>query len=140
MKEISPVLRVDTEVVSLLRAIEKYFGGNAEYEKGKGMSFMHYMQTFHPKAYLYPIVRACGGSRHDVGTKGAIPALVNTPYYLEFLIWRLNTGADGILETNLSTLLEFTEVQRFVNNLYYCCSSDQMAWWKNSGKKDDLLQ
>ena len=75
------------------------------------MTFMHYMQTFHPKVYLYPIARACGGSRQDVGTEGAIPALMNTPYYLGFLNWRLNTGADGILEKKLSTLLGSTEVQ-----------------------------
>ena len=67
-----------TGIVALLRTIETCFGGNAEYEKGKDMPFMHYMQTFHPEAYLYPIARACGGSRQDVGTEGAIPALMNT--------------------------------------------------------------
>ena len=36
---------------------------------------------------------------------------MNTPYYLEFLNWQMNTGADGILEKKLSTLLESTEVQ-----------------------------
>ena len=86
LREISPVLRVMTEVTALLRAIEKkYFGGNADYAKGKGASFYHWMRTFHPEAYLYPEARACGGNRQDIGTEGAIPALMNTPYYLEFL-------------------------------------------------------
>ena len=75
------------------------------------MSLMHYMQNFHSKAYLYPIVRACGGSRQDVGTKDAIPALMNSPYYLEFLNRRMNPGADRILKKKLSTFLESTEVQ-----------------------------
>ena len=51
------------------------------------MSFMH-LQTFHPTDYhYYPIARACGESRQDAGTEGAIPALMNTPYYSEFLNW-----------------------------------------------------
>ena len=64
--------------VELSKEQTKKFGGNAECENGKGMSVMHYMQTFHQKAYLYPIARACGGSRQDVETEGAIPALMNT--------------------------------------------------------------
>ena len=44
---------------SILRAIEKYFGGTANYAKGKGSLFMDYMRRYHPTAYLYSISRAC---------------------------------------------------------------------------------
>ena len=105
LKEISPFLRVDTEVTSLLRAIEKYFGGNADYAEGSGSSFIYYMQTYHPGAYIYPVARANRGNRQDIGTEGAIPVLMNLPHYLEFLNIKLSTKADGILERNLATLL-----------------------------------
>ena len=70
LKEISPFLRVNTEVTSLLRAVEKYSGGNADYAKGSGSTFDHYMRTYHPTAYLYPVARANGGHRQDIGTEG----------------------------------------------------------------------
>jgi hypothetical protein len=49
LKDISPVLRVATEVTVLIHAIKTYFDGNAGYAKGKGASFYHWMRTFHPE-------------------------------------------------------------------------------------------
>ena len=63
LEEIHFTLRITLDVVDLLRAIEKYFGGNANYAKGKGSMFMNWMGTWHPKAFLYGVSRACGGSR-----------------------------------------------------------------------------
>ena len=71
-----------TDVFSLFIAIEKYFGGKANYAKGKGSMFMDYMARYHHRAYLYPVSRACGGSRQDLGVEGAVAVLMNVPYYL----------------------------------------------------------
>ena len=43
LEEIHFSLRVTTDVMQLLRAVEKYFGGNANYAKGKGQEFMAWM-------------------------------------------------------------------------------------------------
>ena len=60
-------LRVSTDVIDLLRAIEKYFGLVANYAKGKGKQFMVWMKKKHPGAYLYAVAQVCGGSRQDLG-------------------------------------------------------------------------
>lgn len=44
LEEIHFTLRITLDVVDLLRAIEKYFGGNANYAKGKGSMFMNWMR------------------------------------------------------------------------------------------------
>ena len=62
---------------------------------------MEYMCHCQPTAYLYPVSRDCGKSRQDIGVEGAVAVLMNTPHYLEFLIWRMSCGGDGILETNV---------------------------------------
>ena len=140
LEEISPVLRVTTEIDSLLIAIEKYFGGNANYAKGKGAEFEHYMNTYHPGAYLYPVARACGGSRQDISTEGAVPVLMNLPYYLEFLNWRLSMKADGILERNLQTLLESVEVVGMLRVLSTIHTSIVMPMRWLSGNAQDLAE
>ena len=111
LNEISPFLRVTTEVVSLLIALEKYFAETANYAKGRGSCFYHYMITYHPNAYVYPVARATGGNRQDIGVEGAL-AIMNIPYYLEFLNWRLSCGGktESILEKNLFILLQSVEV------------------------------
>ena len=87
-----------TDIGNLICAIEKYFGGTANYAKGKVSMFMDYMCRYHPTAYLYPVSRACGGSRQDIGVEVAVSVIMNIPYYLEFLIWIMSCGGDGILE------------------------------------------
>ena len=44
LEEIHFTLRITTDVNSLLRAIEKYFGATANYGKGKGSMFIEYMR------------------------------------------------------------------------------------------------
>ena len=111
LEEIHFSLRVTTDVMQLLRAVEKYFGGNANYPKGKGQEFMAWMRHKYRLSYLYPVCRACGGSRQDIGVEGAVAVLMNVPYYLEFLIWRFKCGhKDGILERNLFMLLTSVEM------------------------------
>ena len=43
LEEIHYSLRITLDVMDLLRAIEKYFGGNTNYEKGKGALLMNWM-------------------------------------------------------------------------------------------------
>ena len=88
------------------------------------------MKRYHPTAYLFAVSRACGGSRQDIGVEGAVAVLMNTPYYLEFLIWRMRCGhTDGILERNLYMLLRsvemisFLRVVRLFDPEEKCCSS-----------------
>ena len=101
-------------MINLLQAVEKYVGGEANYAKGKGAVFEHWMRRYHPTAYLFVVSRACGGSRQDIGVEGAVAVLMNTPYYLEFLIWRMRCGhTDGILERNLFMLLRSVEMISF---------------------------
>ena len=103
-------LCVTTDIDNLLRAIEKYFGTTANYAKGKGSMFLDYIRRFHAMAHLYPILRACGGSRQDIGVEGACAVLMNIPQYLDFLVWRMGAGGDGILEKNLYTILRSVEM------------------------------
>ena len=56
----------------------------------------------HPGIYLYALARACGGTRQDGDTEGAIPVLMNLPIYLQFIAWRYQCGGgDGILEKSV---------------------------------------
>ena len=107
-----PILRMSTEIEDLLRCIEKEFGLTANYAKGHGSMFEQWMRVYHPTSYLYPILRACGGSRQDLGVEGAPAVLMNLPYYLQFLHWRLSIsiGSDSILQRKLFSVLRSTEM------------------------------
>ena len=98
LEEIHYSLRVTTDIGNLLSAIEKYFGGATNYAKGKGYMLMDYMCLYHPTSYLYTMSQVCGGSRQDIGVVGVVAVLINIPHYLQFLIWRMRYGGDGILE------------------------------------------
>ena len=111
-------LRITTNIINLLRAVERYFGGNANYTKGKGAEFMNCMNRYHPTAYLYAVSWACGRSCQGIGVEGAITVLMNVPYYLEFIIWRMRCGhGDGILERNLFILLRSVNTIAFLRVL-----------------------
>jgi len=75
LDEIHFSLRITLDVIDLLRTVEKYFGGNANYAKGKGSMFMNWMETWHPEAFLFGVARACGSSRKDIGVEGALAVL-----------------------------------------------------------------
>ena len=59
---------------------------------------------------MWPAVRATGGNRFDIGGMGACSVLMNLPYYLEFLVWRMICGGDGILEKSIYLRLRSMEV------------------------------
>ena len=103
LEDIPSLYRVCADIEDLLRCIEKEFGKTANYAKGHGSMFEEWMRIHHTGAYLYPISRACGGARQDIGVEGAIAVLMNLPYYLEFLHWRLSCGlkSDAILQRKL---------------------------------------
>ena len=67
------------------------------------------MHSYHPKAYLYPIVRACGGSHQDFCVKGAPAVLMYAPNYVKFLNWCLSIGGKGDLGT-VVVMLQSLEV------------------------------
>ena len=98
LEEIHYSLRVTTDIGNLFRTIKKYFGGTANYAKGKGSMFMDYMRHYHPTSYLYPVSQSCGGSRQDLGVEGAVAVIMNIPHELEFLIWRMSCGGEDILK------------------------------------------
>ena len=103
---------MSTEIDDLLCYMEKDFGFTANDAKGHGFIFENWMQTYHPTAYLFPIIQACGGPRQDLGVESAPAVLMSLPYYLQFLHWRLSIGisSNGILQQKLFTLLHSTEV------------------------------
>ena len=107
LKEFPSVLRMSTEIEDLLRCIEKLFAETAQYAKGAGAMFTEWMRAFHVGVYLYPIVRALGGNRQDMGIEGAPAVLMNLKYYFEFLNWRLSsrTSSDNILIRKLYAML-----------------------------------
>ena len=108
-------LRITTNIINLLRAVERYFGGNDNYSKGKGAEFTNWMNRIHPTAYLYAVSWACGGSRKDIGVEGSIAVLMNVPYYLDFLIWRMRCGhGDFSIERNLFMLLRSSKMTYFL--------------------------
>ena len=118
LKQIHFSLHITTNIINLLCAVERYFGGNTNYAKGKGCGFMNWMNCYHPTAYLYAISRSCGVSRQDIGVEGAIAVLMKVPYYLVFLIWRMSCiHGDGILESNLFMLLQSVEIIAFLRVL-----------------------
>ena len=78
--------------------------------QGKGCLFTSYNSIFHEKEYRWPAVRATGGNHFDIGGDGACSVLMNLPYYLEFLVWRMICGVNGILEKSIYLQLRSMEV------------------------------
>ena len=114
LEQIHFSLRITTNIFNILHAVEMYFGGNANYAKGKCSEFMNWINCYHPTPYLYAVSRACGGSCQDISVESAIAVLMNVPYYLEILIWRMRCGhGDGILERNVFMLLLSIEMISF---------------------------
>ena len=72
-------LCITTNIINLLHAVERYFGGNSNYAKGKGSEFTNCMNRYHPMAYLYTVSWACGRLCQYIGVEGAIAVLMNVP-------------------------------------------------------------
>eukprot|EP00956_Cyclotella_meneghiniana_P040422 scaffold194930_cov35-Cyclotella_meneghiniana.AAC.2 len=98
--ELPTIYRINLDIDDLFRCIDKEFSKTANYAKGHGSEFFWWMQEFHPDAYLFPVIRALGGTRQDLCVEAAPAVLMNLPYYLQYLHWRIEaTGGsfDNIL-------------------------------------------
>eukprot|EP00956_Cyclotella_meneghiniana_P011123 scaffold15566_cov34-Cyclotella_meneghiniana.AAC.1 len=142
MSAIPSIYRVNMDIVNLYRAAEKMVGGTANYEKGDGKNFVHFKNEFHPTTFLYPLVRACGGTRQDLCVEGAPSILMNLPMYLQFLHWRMDacgTSGDGILATNLYLNFKSSEViaQLRVLSILHIAICMPVRWL--AGKTESLL-
>ena len=102
-------LRVSTLFDSILRAIDKEFSLPANYPKGHGDMFKHWLHKFHPGALLVPVQRSAG-SRQDLATEGAAAVYWNRMYYVEFLDECLRGSNDNILQENLFIVLTSVEM------------------------------
>jgi hypothetical protein len=76
--------RVSTMFDAVLRAIDKEFSLPANYPKGHGDLFLHWLKLNHPGALLVPVQRTAG-SRQDLATEGAAAVFWNRRY-VEFVI------------------------------------------------------
>eukprot|EP00956_Cyclotella_meneghiniana_P014747 scaffold22205_cov76-Cyclotella_meneghiniana.AAC.14 len=111
--ELPAIYRINLDIDDLFRCIDKEFSKTANYAKGHGSEFFWWMQEFHPDAYLFPVIRALGGTRQDLCVEAAPAVLMNLPYYLQYLHWRIEaTGGslDNILQTKLYIMLRSAEV------------------------------
>ncbi len=61
---------VSTMVDAVLRAVDKEFSLPANYPKGHGDMFKHWLRKHHPGALLVPVERT-SGSRADLSSEGA---------------------------------------------------------------------
>jgi hypothetical protein len=104
--DIPPNLRIHTDVIALLRAVEKECAKTANYAKGHGDAFHHWMRTYHPNSYLYPFARACGGSRQDIGLEGCPAVLMNLQYLVAFFMDQLCSSPDNLLQKLLFVMLQ----------------------------------
>ena len=112
LKKIPAIYCNSTEIEDLLCCTEKEFHSNANYAKGHGSLFEKWMHTYNPTPYLYPVVRACGSARQDLGIKGVPAVLMNLQFYLKFLNWWLSfgIGSNCILQRKLFTVLRSTNM------------------------------
>jgi hypothetical protein len=94
---------------SILRAINKEFSLPANYPKGHGDMFKHWLLKFHPGALLVPVTRTTG-SRQDLAMEGAAAVYWNRQYYVEFLDECLHGCNDNILQENLFIVLTSVEM------------------------------
>ena len=88
--------RVTTSMESVLRAVDKEFSLPANYPKGHGDQFKHWLHMYHPGVLLVAVQRT-SGSRQDLAVEGAAAIYWNRKYYVEFLDERLSTDGDNIL-------------------------------------------
>lgn len=70
LEDIDARYRVNTKMDAILRAVDKEFSLPANYPKGHGDEFKHWLKEYHPGALLVPVLRATG-SRQDLAVEGA---------------------------------------------------------------------
>ena len=61
---------MSTTFDAVLRAVDKEFSLPANYPKGHGAMFLHWLKLNHPDALLVPVGRSYG-SRQDLAAEGA---------------------------------------------------------------------
>jgi hypothetical protein len=95
LKDLPDIYRIDLGVVDLFRCIEKVFGFSANYAKGQGAEFLTWFLENCSGEYLFPIMRAYGGSRQDICVEGApaggtheLAVLSQVPQLAHFSFWR----------------------------------------------------
>eukprot|EP00957_Ditylum_brightwellii_P063066 4786553-Ditylum_brightwellii.AAC.1 len=89
------------KVGQMYRAVENKIAETAQYAKGDDIMLYSWKKTHHPPTYIYLCARALGGARQGLRSEGAIPVLMNIPYYLEFLSLRFCCRSDNLLMKNL---------------------------------------
>ena len=110
LKEIDPSLRVSTNISDIIRAVDKEFSLPANYPKGHGKAFLHWLRKYHPGAILLPTERATG-ARHDLNVEGAGAIYYNAHLCIQFLDEQLRTpNANNILQENLFIILSSSEM------------------------------
>jgi hypothetical protein len=96
LKELPAIYRIDLGIEDLCRCVEKVFGLNANYAKGYGSEFEPWANEYHEGVYLYPLTRACGGTRRYCPPENKHKMLINfilftapakTCYYFSFAPW-----------------------------------------------------
>ena len=70
LEEIGFQFRVSTMMDAVLRSVDNEFSLPANYPKGHGDFFKHWLRDHHPGALLVPIERT-SGSRQDLSCEGA---------------------------------------------------------------------
>ena len=101
-------LRITTMFDGILRAIDKEFSLPANYPKGHGDMFKHWLCKFHPGALLVPVTRTTG-SRQDLATLQCI-----------------GTGATT-LNSWMSVCVD--AMTTFFKRTYSLCLH-QLKWWR----------
>ncbi len=141
LADMPSIYRVNTDAVNLYQALEKDFGEGANYPKGEARLFFAYHNTYNPGAHLWPLSRALGGTRQDIATEGSMAALMNLPYYLDYVNWKLSCGtSDNILTKNLFITLQSVEIiaQLRVLSIFHVAITIPHRWL--AGKCGDLDQ
>ena len=93
--DLPPNICIHTDIVQLLRAIEKEAAKTCNYAKGHGD------QTYYPDTYVFPYTRACGSTRQDIGFEGCPVVLTNLPLLVAFFWDQMSVDSDNLLVKSL---------------------------------------
>lgn len=140
LEEIDPRVRVSTKISDIIRAVDKAFSLPANYPKGNGKEFLHWLEKYHPGALLVPTLRSAG-SRHDLNVEGAGAVYYNRNLYIQFLDEQLKTpNANNILQENLFIVLSSEEMIALCRlcSIFHFAFSVPLRWL--AGNTQDLAK
>jgi hypothetical protein len=110
LANMDPRWRITTNMSDIIRAVDKEFSLPANYPKGHGREFKHWLEKYHPGVLLVPTLRS-SGARHDLNVEGAGAIYFNRWLYIQFLDEQLCTpNASHILQENLFIILSSSEM------------------------------